>query len=97
MTALSESLPSMVICDVYSVLIPTYLHFSQVRKPVLDTTAFWLHLTSSTLWTHHNKPQRLSFSTTGLPVTSVVRVSQALLNCRGDCQSVVHSLISLLC
>ena len=26
----------MIICDVFSVSILTYLHFSQVRKPVLD-------------------------------------------------------------
>jgi len=37
MTALSESLPPTVIHDIYSVLILTYLHFSQVRKPILDT------------------------------------------------------------
>ena len=30
-------------------------------------------------------------------VTSVVQVSQALLDCKGDHQSVVHSLIGLLC
>jgi len=30
-------------------------------------------------------------------VTSIVQVSQALLNCKGDCRSVVHSLIGLLC
>ena len=32
-----------------------------------------------------------------LGVTSVVRVSQALLDRKGDCRSVVHSLIGLLC
>ena len=26
----------MLICDVFSLSIPTYLHFSWVRKPVLD-------------------------------------------------------------
>src|SRR5882724_9003921 len=36
MTALSESLLPMLICDVFSLSILTYLHFSWVRKPVLD-------------------------------------------------------------
>src|SRR5882724_13234784 len=36
-TALSESLLLMLICDIFSLLIPTYLHFFQVRKPILDT------------------------------------------------------------
>ena len=37
MTALSESLLPMLICDIFSLLILTYLHFSWVRKPILDT------------------------------------------------------------
>ena len=36
MTALSESLLLTLIHDVFSLLILTYLHFSWVRKPVLD-------------------------------------------------------------
>jgi len=50
MTALFESLPPMVICDVYSVLILTYLHFSQVRKPVLDIT-----FNNAAVYTHSSK------------------------------------------
>jgi len=42
MTALFVSLLLTTIHDVFSTLILTYLHFSQVRKPVLDTpTAKW--------------------------------------------------------
>src|SRR5882724_9954178 len=37
MTAPFESLLLMVIHDIYSVLTSTYLHFSQVRKPILDS------------------------------------------------------------
>ena len=37
MTALIESLLLMIICDVFSSSILTYFHFSQVRKPILDT------------------------------------------------------------
>jgi len=37
MTALFESLLLMLICDVFSLLIPTFLHFSQVGKPILDS------------------------------------------------------------
>ena len=36
MTALFESLLLMIICDVFSVLIPTYLLFSQVGKHIID-------------------------------------------------------------
>ena len=38
MTALFESLFLVIIHDIFSVLIPTCLHFSQVRKPVLDSS-----------------------------------------------------------
>src|SRR5882724_10730555 len=37
MTALSESLLPTLIHDVFSLSILTYLHFSWVRKPVLDS------------------------------------------------------------
>jgi len=37
MTALFESLFLKIIHDVFSVLILAYLHFSQVRKPILDS------------------------------------------------------------
>jgi len=36
MTALSESLSLMIICDVFSLSIPTYLLFSQIGKQILD-------------------------------------------------------------
>jgi len=36
MTALSESLLLTLIHDVFSLSIPTYFHFSWVRKPILD-------------------------------------------------------------
>ena len=36
-TALFESLLLMIICDVFSASIPTYLLFSQVGKPILDS------------------------------------------------------------
>jgi len=37
MTALFESLLLTIIHDLFSALIPTYLLFIQVGKPVLDT------------------------------------------------------------
>src|SRR5882672_9647395 len=37
MTALFESLPLMISLDVISVPILTYLHFSRIRKPILDS------------------------------------------------------------
>src|SRR5882724_8165206 len=37
MTALFESLSLTIICDLFSLLIPTYLHFIQVGKPILDS------------------------------------------------------------
>jgi len=37
MTALFESLSLMIIHDVLSLLILTYLLFSQIGKPILDT------------------------------------------------------------
>ena len=37
MTALSESLFLMIIHDVFSAWILTYLLFSQVRKPILES------------------------------------------------------------
>src|SRR5882724_11632130 len=37
-TALSESFPWTIIRDVFSLPILTYLLFSQVRKPILDST-----------------------------------------------------------
>ena len=36
MTALFESLLPMLICDIFSLSIPTFLHFSQVGKPIID-------------------------------------------------------------
>jgi len=42
MTVLSESLLPTLICDVFSLSILTYLHFSQVRKPILDTIPTYL-------------------------------------------------------
>jgi len=36
MTALSESFSLMIIRDVFPLMILTFLHFSWVRKPVLD-------------------------------------------------------------
>src|SRR5882724_2480076 len=38
MTALSKSFSLMIICDVFSLLLLTSLLFSQVGKPVLDTS-----------------------------------------------------------
>src|SRR5882724_8185216 len=35
--ALSESFLPMLTHEIFSLLSPTYLHFSQVRKPVLDS------------------------------------------------------------
>src|SRR5882724_8488354 len=37
MTALSGIFSLMIICDVFSLSIPTFLLFSQVGKPILDT------------------------------------------------------------
>jgi len=37
MTALFESLSLMIICDVFFLSNLTFLHFSQVRKPILDS------------------------------------------------------------
>src|SRR5882724_3154842 len=39
MTALSESFSLMITLDVFSLSIPTLLHFSRVGKPVLDKEA----------------------------------------------------------
>src|SRR5882724_3132813 len=37
MTALSESFSLMIICDIFSLPISTFLLFSQIGKPILDT------------------------------------------------------------
>jgi len=39
MTALFENLSLMIICDVFSLSISTYLLFSQISKPILDSGA----------------------------------------------------------
>ena len=52
MTALFESLLPKVICDIYSVLIPTYLHFSWVRKHVLDTDELLIETDATGSWGH---------------------------------------------
>src|SRR5882724_9923949 len=48
---------------------------------------------------HHGRwvAEILGFGSKCPDVTSVVWVSQALLDCKGDHRSVVHSLIGLLC
>jgi len=37
MTALSESLSLMIICDIFSLSILTYLLFSWIGKPIIDS------------------------------------------------------------
>ena len=43
MTALSEILLLTLIHDVFPLLILIYLHFSWVRKPILDDVAHLIH------------------------------------------------------
>jgi len=50
MTALFKSLSLTIIHDVFSLSIPTYLHFSQVRKPILDSVLC------------HHSPRRISLT-----------------------------------
>jgi len=48
MTALFESLSLTIICNIFSLLISTYLLFSQIRKPILDSS--FLHDEGSCCW-----------------------------------------------
>src|SRR5882724_9128653 len=41
MTALSESFSLTIIHDIFPLTIPTFLHFSQVGKPILDSFQQW--------------------------------------------------------
>src|SRR5882724_9611214 len=41
MTALFESFSLTITLDVFSLSIPTFLHFSQVGKPVLESLQHW--------------------------------------------------------
>jgi|SRR5882724_7506380 len=52
MTALSESFSLTIICEVFPLLISTFLLFSQVRKPVLKMRRHVLSLFS---WEHIKK------------------------------------------
>src|SRR5882724_340285 len=92
MTALSESLLLMLICDIFSLSILTYLHFSWVGKPVLDTM-----LTSELNFERIQSPQHTSaFSQTqigslimmGYFATLVESMSQTLKIFNFVCSSI---------
>src|SRR5882724_2503144 len=76
MTALSESFSLTIICDVFPLMILTFLHFSQVGKPVLDTH---IH-PKRTYWPNLSLHVLSAFGSTVLPVASLLSVKRVSLS-----------------